>query len=448
MSEIEIQINNPSYTIELNSQGPQGLKGDKGDTGPIGPQGPQGIQGVKGDTGAVYTPSVSQEGVISWANNGGLPNPESIDITGPQGFSPVANVVKENGVSTITITDSTGTTTAEVTDGDISDVIVNGTSVVDNGIANIDIVENYATGITGCILSGPTDANGLSNILEVSSDGETLIINASQETPIVFNTASGERATITSEDTFNLYNSEAYEKVYLFLYENHILYPHEPQIYKCTGTYTISKTPPQQPSAGDVWRDMSVFPYVYKKWSYVNTGGIESPEHPPLDPDGDTGVGESNYAWVIQDFVPCGTIKIDSKPPIMGRPTVQVTILSQPVYNDISYFVSNKLNIALDNATQTTKETIVSWGIPDYSAVIAISFPFTCPSDGFITHASQHSGQQNLYINNNLVWQRLSTAGTYGYGFCLPVSKNDVITQSGLNTNNATQRFIPLKGVK
>lgn len=83
--------------------------------------------------------------------------------------------------------------------------------------------------------------------------------------------------------------------------------------------------------------------------------------------------------------------------------------------------------------------------MPDYSAVITISYPFTCPSDGFITHASQNSGQQKLYINNNLVWQKIQTAVVFGYGFCLPVSKNDVITQSGFNDPTNT-RFIPLKG--
>lgn len=44
-----------------------------GEVGPIGPQ------------GYTYTPAVSERGVISWANNGGLPNPSPVNITGPQG---------------------------------------------------------------------------------------------------------------------------------------------------------------------------------------------------------------------------------------------------------------------------------------------------------------------------------------------------------------------------
>lgn len=40
---------------------------------------------IKGDPGTVFTPSVSSEGVLSWSNNGGLDNPESVSIRGPKG---------------------------------------------------------------------------------------------------------------------------------------------------------------------------------------------------------------------------------------------------------------------------------------------------------------------------------------------------------------------------
>ncbi|MBM6886820.1 pyocin knob domain-containing protein [Pseudoflavonifractor phocaeensis] len=48
-------------------------------------RGGEGIQGAQGIPGYVFTPSVSAEGVISWTNNGDLPNPDPIDITGPEG---------------------------------------------------------------------------------------------------------------------------------------------------------------------------------------------------------------------------------------------------------------------------------------------------------------------------------------------------------------------------
>ena len=108
----------------IGPQGPQGPKGDKGDVGPVGPQGPkgdpgpqgikgdpgekgeQGAQGLKGDTGPqgeqgpvgpkgeqgdtgargiTFTPVVDSKGNISWSNDGGLENPQTVNITGPKG---------------------------------------------------------------------------------------------------------------------------------------------------------------------------------------------------------------------------------------------------------------------------------------------------------------------------------------------------------------------------
>ena len=41
--------------------------------------------GSDGADGATFVPSVSEEGVLSWTNNAGLPNPEPVNIRGPQG---------------------------------------------------------------------------------------------------------------------------------------------------------------------------------------------------------------------------------------------------------------------------------------------------------------------------------------------------------------------------
>lgn len=70
--------------------------------------------------GAVYLPLVDENGVISWTNNAGLPNPDPRNIKGPKGddgCSPEAKVEKSGDTTTITITDASGTTTAEVKDG-------------------------------------------------------------------------------------------------------------------------------------------------------------------------------------------------------------------------------------------------------------------------------------------------------------------------------------------
>lgn len=69
-------LNNPDT---INIKGPKGDKGDKGDQGIVGPE------GIQGPIGPYYIPSVSNDGIISWTNTGGLSNPSSISIKGPKG---------------------------------------------------------------------------------------------------------------------------------------------------------------------------------------------------------------------------------------------------------------------------------------------------------------------------------------------------------------------------
>ena len=93
---------------EKGDTGEKGDKGDKGEIGATGPQGEKGADGTmsfeefteeqkaslkgdkgepgdKGDTGTTYTPSVDNEGNLSWTNDGGLQNPTTINIKGPKG---------------------------------------------------------------------------------------------------------------------------------------------------------------------------------------------------------------------------------------------------------------------------------------------------------------------------------------------------------------------------
>lgn len=43
------------------------------------------LQGPPGGNGATFTPDVSEDGVLSWTNNGGLPNPDPVNIKGEPG---------------------------------------------------------------------------------------------------------------------------------------------------------------------------------------------------------------------------------------------------------------------------------------------------------------------------------------------------------------------------
>lgn len=50
-----------------------------------------------GIDGVTFTPSVDNEGVISWTNDGGLPNPNPVSIRGPQGVPGIQGVPGEPG---------------------------------------------------------------------------------------------------------------------------------------------------------------------------------------------------------------------------------------------------------------------------------------------------------------------------------------------------------------
>lgn len=133
------------------------LKGDKGDKGDAfeysdftseqlaslkGEKGDQGIQGVKGDKGDAGT-------------NG---------INGADGISPTVSIATITGGHRITITDTDGQHSADVMDGDdytltqqdkadiaglvnipVDDVQIDGTSIIDNGVANIPIANGQNT---------------------------------------------------------------------------------------------------------------------------------------------------------------------------------------------------------------------------------------------------------------------------------------------------------------
>jgi hypothetical protein len=60
-------------------------RGEKGDKGDKGPQGEQGETGGTGAAGTTFTPSVAADGTLSWTNDGGKTNPDSVNIKGPQG---------------------------------------------------------------------------------------------------------------------------------------------------------------------------------------------------------------------------------------------------------------------------------------------------------------------------------------------------------------------------
>ena len=88
----------------LSLKGDTGERGEKGDTGLQGEQGPKGEKGDRGDRGLQGVPGEKGE-------------KGDAGVAGKDGFSPIANVVKDGSVITITITDKNGTTTVTLTEG-------------------------------------------------------------------------------------------------------------------------------------------------------------------------------------------------------------------------------------------------------------------------------------------------------------------------------------------
>jgi hypothetical protein len=159
-----------------------------------------------GDNGATFVPYVDNDGIIHWTNNKGLVNPLPVNIKGPkgdkgdQGFSPTANVVKTSNESTITITDSTGTTTTTVVDGynptanvtkightaTITLTDLNGTTTasISDGLGDMSTSDYVDAGGTGIVLNSKAiDGKPLDNTLNTNSiwTSDKIISNTSSQ---------------------------------------------------------------------------------------------------------------------------------------------------------------------------------------------------------------------------------------------------------------------------
>ena len=100
-------------------KGEKGEQGEKGDTGAPGPQGVPGEQGPQGETGpAGPQGKTGPAGTDGAPGKDGSPGKDGADgAPGQDGYSPSASVAETATGATITITDKTGTTTAEIKNG-------------------------------------------------------------------------------------------------------------------------------------------------------------------------------------------------------------------------------------------------------------------------------------------------------------------------------------------
>lgn len=76
----------------LNFTIPRGNTGAQGVPGNDGAPGADGQDGADGKDGVTFTPSVDTNGNLSWTNDGGLPNPETVNVRGAQGEAATVQV--------------------------------------------------------------------------------------------------------------------------------------------------------------------------------------------------------------------------------------------------------------------------------------------------------------------------------------------------------------------
>ena len=127
--------------------------------------------------------------------------------------------------------------------------------------------------------------------------------------------------------------------------------------------------------------------------------------------------------------------------------------------DEIATDLSGKADTDLSNisASQSAKNEIVTWGMPDYNGQIQLSTgateqTYTAPSKGFIGYNFLMDGNNTGYVKvNDITVITNRPAGSSHYDFVsgiIPVDKNDVIkywsNSSGNNFNNF--QFYPMKG--
>lgn len=96
--------------LSRGATGATGANGQNGATPEIGENGNwfvngedtgKSSKGAKGDNGTTFTPSVDTNGNLSWTNDGGLPNPTTVNIKGQKGDTGLAATIQIGTVTTL-----------------------------------------------------------------------------------------------------------------------------------------------------------------------------------------------------------------------------------------------------------------------------------------------------------------------------------------------------------
>ena len=186
----------PTFDVMDGEQGPQGPQGETGDPGATGPQGPQGPKGETGATGATGAQGPKGETGATGATGPQGPQGETgatgaTGAQGPQGIQGPKGDTGDSGVyyGTETPTDPDVNVWIDPNGSPnsvVEDVQINGTSILNNGVANIPAATADDLGVVK--VSGSTFGISLQsdNKLSISKASDSYIKSgASLYKPIV-----------------------------------------------------------------------------------------------------------------------------------------------------------------------------------------------------------------------------------------------------------------------
>ena len=113
--------------------------------------------------------------------------------------------------------------------------------------------------------------------------------------------------------------------------------------------------------------------------------------------------------------------------------------------------LSGKADTDLNNVSALGKETVVGWGMPDYTATISLNVSqltsgYTAPTDGCIIgywNPKNTTGPQKITLNGITIWG----GDTYVTGVFIYMKKDDVVVFGQTDKTSTDIKFAPLKGV-
>lgn len=126
--------------------------------------------------------------------------------------------------------------------------------------------------------------------------------------------------------------------------------------------------------------------------------------------------------------------------------TTDIEIDINKVYEDLNLKATTDLsNVA--SVAQSFKNASVSWGMPDYSAGVSITLPYTVSNKGYVIgelYANKVGAESYILINGaNVISRHGSETGMQSVAFVLPVEVGDVVS---IDKTNCSASFYPMKG--